>query len=364
MPALQASTWMCTAFHNVCKDWLENLISHEKVNMVVGQIEQCPDKGTLHLQFCMHSARMTATALKTVMGSPTVHVEKMERSWSECVKYVTKDETRADGPWSFAKPGVSVSANGILVRGGGARTEMARTAKDAKRGRLMETVIDACKEGVELSVVIKRHPGAFMQWGDKIAKLHQMFSKGRVFMPNKKVVLYWGPPRTGKTRRAIYELEKAYGTYDDVHFTSGGFVNGYNGKKGVLFDEPNRDHLDATVMLRLFDHYSCTMNVKGSCVTWDPETVYLTSNMCLAQLTARFPAEQLDAINARVKEVFIGTEWLPPVETVEVDPPVPDVPDAQPLPDDDLWEDIPIMLVPPPSPTASANSGDIAPEEI
>lgn len=310
MPSVQSCMWLVTMYTLPMKATLEALVSHAAVHCVIGQLEMCPTTGRHHLQFVIHVNRMTMVALKSVIGDATVHVEPVAHGWSAAVTYCTKEETRIDGPWTLNKEGMHVSDLGVLVKSG--RSAAATGAKAAKRAKLTDMVVDACKRGVGARAVMEELPQAYLLYGAKVKELAEMYAPGRTYMQAKKVFHLWGPPRTGKTRRAMWELEHVEGGYDDVVMTPGGFVVGYTGKKGVLIDEPRREVLDVTLCLRLFDHYTCKANVKGSEVMWKPEVIYVTSNLSLDELFNTTRSEQLEALHRRVTEIHMTKEWTPP----------------------------------------------------
>lgn len=311
---------------------LETIASHPAVHSLTGQIEMCPTTGRHHLQFVIHVNRASMTAVKSIIGDDSVHVEPVSRGWANAIAYCSKEETRIDGPWTYNKEGMYISPAGVLVKSG--RTAIATAAGAAKKEKLTELVVEACKEGKGARSVMEKYPQAYLLYGAKLGALAEMYAPGREFMPEKKVFMLWGPPRTGKTRRAMYELSKLDGGYDDVQLTQGGFAIGYTGKKGVLIDEPRREVLDVTLCLRLFDHYSCKVNVKGSETMWKPDLIFVTSNLSLDELFNTTRSEQLEALHARVTEIHMTSAWIPPEEsepeTVEPSD-VIDVPDAQPI---------------------------------
>ncbi|QCO93538.1 replication-associated protein [Gopherus associated circular DNA virus 7] len=88
----------------------------------------------------------------------------------------------------------------------------------------------------------------------------------------------WGPTGSGKTRCAIENLIQLYVT--DYVMLSGDlktFLTGYEGQKGVIFDDMRPGSIRFESLLRLLDGYPVTVNVKGSHCPWLAETIFITA---------------------------------------------------------------------------------------
>lgn len=88
----------------------------------------------------------------------------------------------------------------------------------------------------------------------------------------------WGPTGSGKTRCAIENLVQLYVT--DYILLSGDlktFLTGYEGQRGVIFDDMRPGSIRFESLLRLLDGYPVTVNVKGSHCPWLAETIFITA---------------------------------------------------------------------------------------
>lgn len=83
-------------------DWDKSPLESEDFKCAVVQQEKCPDTGRLHYQgFAMLTSPKRLNAIKNILGSDTVHVEKNKGTPQQAWDYCTKEDTRVDGPWIF-----------------------------------------------------------------------------------------------------------------------------------------------------------------------------------------------------------------------------------------------------------------------
>lgn len=86
--------------------------------------------------------------------------------------------------------------------------------------------------------------------------------------------VYWGPTRTGKSRRAWEQAgEDAFGKDPKSKFWFG-----YRGQKNVIFDE-FRGGIDIAHILRWLDRYPVYVEQKGYHVPLVAEKIWFTSNV-------------------------------------------------------------------------------------
>lgn len=93
-----------------------------------------------------------------------------------------------------------------------------------------------------------------------------------------KVVVLHGPTGTGKSHTARAELSELY-EEDDIyiwHPQQGTWFDGYEGQRGVLFEE-FRGQIPFGFLLSLLDKYDCRVQCKGSTTQFAAETIYITS---------------------------------------------------------------------------------------
>ncbi|ALE29793.1 replication associated protein [Lake Sarah-associated circular virus-44] len=90
----------------------------------------------------------------------------------------------------------------------------------------------------------------------------------------RKIIVYYGPTGTGKSRRAWDEA--GFDAYPKDPNTK--FWDGYNGHKNVVIDE-FRGIINISNVLRWFDRYPVLVEVKGSSAVFKAENIWITSNL-------------------------------------------------------------------------------------
>lgn len=100
----------------------------------------------------------------------------------------------------------------------------------------------------------------------------------RPIFRERHVLWLWGETGSGKTRTATQILEELH--HNDWIMLAGNlkdFFNGYDGQKGVLFDDLRSNTLDWAYLLQLLDGTRIRINIKGSSRWWEAETIIITA---------------------------------------------------------------------------------------
>jgi len=124
--------------------------------------------------------------------------------------------------------------------------------------------------GASYETIFDDHFGVCLQYGRGIREYSQLKQPHRDWPT--EVVCIWGPTGTGKSKLAN-EAKAAFVEYD-----KGGFIHGYANESIVCFDDFDPSTMTREVFLRLTDRYHIKVNVKGGSMTWNPRTIYFTSN--------------------------------------------------------------------------------------
>lgn len=85
----------------------ETIPNDDRVSYTVGQREQCPDTGRMHLQlYIEYREPVRFTRLIRQCGLPRGcgHAERRRGTAAEAIGYCSKDDTRDCGPFSFGVP--------------------------------------------------------------------------------------------------------------------------------------------------------------------------------------------------------------------------------------------------------------------
>lgn len=209
--------WVGTAFGDP-----EELYSHyseanlaillpHNVKFFIGQLEECPDTGRIHLQFllCMNNAK-TLSALKHCLLDKSVHLEPC-RDLVAARAYCCKPESRYAAGFEFGHfptPGERTDWKDISTR----FQENKSSVKD----------------------VALEFPGQYVRYHKGIEKLHRLLSTVPSAQERKieSVTCYWGPPGTGKS--TLVKRLAGIGAY---HKRCGKWWPMYNGETVVILDE-------------------------------------------------------------------------------------------------------------------------------
>jgi len=90
----------------------------------------------------------------------------------------------------------------------------------------------------------------------------------------RKTFVYWGPTRTGKTRKAWEEA----GADAFVKDPNTKWWDGYRGQENVIIDE-FRGLINISHMLRWLDRYPVIYEFKGGAIASNVKNFWITSNL-------------------------------------------------------------------------------------
>jgi len=225
------------------------------VRYATWQVEHCPSTERDHVQMYIEfSSPTTLDAARDAIGSASLHAEPRRGSREQARDYCRKDESRVCGPWEF---GVYSSA------GQGRRTDIHRVANSIlHEGRnIPDVACDFPCEYIKYSMGIHRLRFVHLQRTNP--------SWREVF-----VRVLWGPPGSGKSRRA---MEHAPGDCFVLDPGSSLWFDGYDGQGTLILDD-FVGWIRIHTLLRLLDGYPYRCPTKGG-FTWARwRTVIITSN--------------------------------------------------------------------------------------
>lgn len=200
--------------------------------------------GTPHLQgFIYFSDGHTFVRAKNKLG-PRVHLERARGSPAQAAAYCKKD--------------LDFFENGELPRQGH------RTDFDELKAELVET------HGGDVDSFLMSAPQ--MSWGhyrilDRVAPL---FSPRR----RRKTRIIWchGATGTGKSAWAFGRFPEAFPKIMTTRFW-----DGYHGQATVVLEDLRSDHFGLSELLRLFDRYPLSVNVKGRSRAFNSKRIVVTT---------------------------------------------------------------------------------------
>lgn len=242
------------------------------------------EQGTLHYQAFVAFNR-TRTLRQVRLLCPRGHWEpRSPRSTNaQAIEYVTKEETRVEGPWFY----------GNLLESG-ERTDIQRMYSMVKRGasdfEIQEEMVDTYVGHLNAPTRLRNN---------------MLESSPRSQPPLVK--WYYGPTGSGKTRAAFEEYPAAY--FKDM--SDGKWWDGYMQQECVVFDDMRKDTFKFHELLRILDRYPLRVQMKGSSCQFNSPVIIITS--C-------FPPESLYETREDVGQL------LRRINQVEIFPRIPEPP--------------------------------------
>lgn len=274
----QARWWMCTWNNPPEKDatvdgWprpLPDFIKGVKYSSEKGE------SGTPHWQGVIQ-CKAPVSLKKLKKEYPLPHLEPIKQV-DASLDYVEKADTHVAGPWTVGK---------IDVKGSGTRNDLLE----------VKAKLDA---GASETSIADQHFGTWLTH-------HKAFNYYRLLKQPQRDWLtechvYWGPTRSGKSRKAHELAPTAYRKPD------GDWWDGYSGQEDVVFDD-FYGSIAAREFLKVVDRYPHSVPIKGGMVPFLAKRVFITSNCPPEEWYAsgKVPEEVRKAIAARLTSVtYIG----------------------------------------------------------
>lgn len=204
-------------------------------------------EGTPHLQgYFTFKAMKRLSALKKLF--PTAHWEIAKGTSLQASDYCKKEGNFVE----FGKPPSQ-----------GTRTDLS-------------AAVDLIKNGASMTSVADEHPETFVKFSRGLRELKLILDKP--YTPaGLRGKWYWGPPGTGKSRKAREDNPNSYLKSQNKWW------DGYAGEDTVILDD-----LDTNVLghyLKIWaDRYACTGETKGGTVNLQHDSIIITSNYSIEAL--------------------------------------------------------------------------------
>lgn len=251
-PVAMARHW-CFTINNPVEtpDELIELFIGKKVRYLVFQKEKGESETPHYQGYAEFSSPQRLAGCKKIHG--TAHWEPRHSSRDNARNYCIKEESRIEGPWEYGE---------WNTRGQGSRSDLAELYKTARTSKTLLEVAEAC-------------PSSYMRYYKAVQHVRQIQAFDKPLRSTElQVILYYGPPGCGKTRRAYEEAPDLYA----IPLGKQLWFDNYAGEPEVLVDDFS-GNLRLVDTLRLFDRYPIQVPVKGGHVWWCPNIVYVTSNV-------------------------------------------------------------------------------------
>lgn len=253
----------------------------ERILFCAWQLERCPKTNKLHLQGYLRTQnKVRMTALKKL--HETAHWERRKGSHEQAKAYVTKSESRVEGPWVIGKEEDEPRP--------GSRSDLLEIKRKLDEGCLEEAIADD-------------HFATWSRSYKAIREYKRLKSIPRTWAT--ETIYLYGPTNVGKTSlcKEMFPREKKSKNWwmpKSNSLTSPVWFDGYEGQPHVVINE-FRGEIPVGLFLELLDNCATTVPVKGGFVNWCPRQVMISSNFHWKQY---YPASEWPQIDRRLITVY------------------------------------------------------------
>lgn len=279
MPAPPQSKYWCFTLNNYTDGEYTSIIalsSEPKCTYLVFGKES-GESNTPHLQGYIELSRKTRIGgVKTLLGSPRVHVEARRGTPKEAADYCKKE---------------------------GDYFEYGTISNDRGEGHLRGRQLDAIKglidNGGSLNDVAEQNFAVYLQWRHGLKDYIQSKIPKRSW--KSQVIWFWGKTGTGKTKEAWREANTLCdGNVCALADPTLVWYEPYAYHKAVIIDDFTGE-APIDKLLRIFDRYPIQVPVKGAFLEWIPRLIYVTSNQSPEEMYGHH--HQWEALQRRLEEI-------------------------------------------------------------
>lgn len=220
------------------------------------------DSGTQHYQgYISFDRQVSMTKVKSALECKSLHLEVARGSPISNEEYIAHTGKHKDKPGLLCGP-VWI---GTRPAGQGHRSDIGRA-------------VAVLKETKSLTRVAQEAPEVFLKYHSGLNKMNNMFNRPPKVRP-MIVSVYWGPPGTGKSWRAVHDSK------DDTPLVCKGTNNNLwwddytDGQEDIILDEFRGNIIPYTLLLRILDPYPLQVDCKGGRLWAHWSRVFITSNL-------------------------------------------------------------------------------------
>lgn len=158
--------------------------------------------------------------------------------------------------------------------------------------------------GASVNTVARDFPGEFIKYHGGITKYFKIIRPARDRDFKTEFHVYWGDPRTGKSKLAF----DTAGAFGSVYYKPRGeWWDGYVQQDSVIIDD-FYGWLKYDELLKLTDRYPYRVPIKGGFEIFNSKKIFITSNIS-PELWFKFPNYDHTALTKRI-DVYFKFEFL------------------------------------------------------
>lgn len=258
------------------EEWLRHQFETGAYSYIVGQQEQAPTTGQMHIQgYAQLTKRKRLEGMKKL--DARAHWEHCKCP-AEARAYAMKEDTRVQGPWEFGE-----------CRKAGRKPTLQEVCTLVLDGK---SDYDIARAAPEQFVRHHRGIGAFRI----AAKVPQ---ERRTWPPELWVI--WGPSGSGKS----WFAQMNWGDVSTVYWKPQGtkWWDGYFGQETVVLDDFKGSWMPLQDFQRLVDRYPLQVETKGGYVPMLARRIVITSNY---QPSAWYATDEHATVERRVRDYAKG----------------------------------------------------------
>lgn len=247
----------CFTLNNYTDDDVEKCKRFLQENAKYGifGLEVAPSTGTKHIQgFCNCKKPIRFGAIKAKINN-ALHIEKANGTDEQNKQYCSK--------------GDNVFETGTPSKQGN-RTDL-------------QSLVDTIQNGErDLAAIAIKHPTSFIRYHRGIRTYLDIAFPVSPRNFKTEVYYYWGPPGSGKSRRANREATEKNG--DSIYYKPRGiWWDGYRQQECVVIDD-FYGWIKYDELLKICDRYPYKVQVKGGFEEFKAKYIWITSNCDTDQL--------------------------------------------------------------------------------
>lgn len=230
----------------------------DKLKRIIYQLEKS-STGTPHYQgYAEFTESLSKSAIKTLLGSDKLHLEKRLGTVDQAVRYCQKKDTQLQPP----------------VKVG----DFSDTKTKTPKKMTLDEVYAQFIAGKRLYDIQEMSPGYYFKNQAVIFKMYNAVKQQSKKFKAKVVVVLYGQTGVGKTRY----FNDTYSAKDSFMLTKSSsnqnlWLDGYMDQKYVCIDE-FYGWIPLNTMLGMLDGWPMQLECKGGFCWFSPEIIYITSN--------------------------------------------------------------------------------------